>query len=249
MQINNALLKVGGSILSKNQNCQNGFFAFNNATRLINLITTNLQKATCVIGGGYLNKWLLNEVSNYSSNIETDDKHYVGISAINVNAEFFRIVFKENLKVNNRVGELYDKVLRYSDLESQELLTSIANKYNYTVVGANKPGHSSDFNAITLALDTGISTIISLKNIDGVYTADPNKDSSATHIPRISWNEYLTLIGATEHEPRGNYPVDPVSAKRAQKNNITFIIVDGEDLNNLKNLLSSKTFKGTIISG
>lgn len=41
---------------------------------------------------------------------------------------------------------------------------------------------------------------------------------------------------------------DPVAAREAQRDSITAIILDGNDLPNLRNYLEEKEFKGTIIT-
>ncbi len=51
----------------------------------------------------------------------------------------------------------------------------------------------SFFGCFLIAEVFGARKMIYVKDEDGLYTADPKKDSSATHIPRIGLNELLSL--------------------------------------------------------
>jgi uridylate kinase len=58
--------------------------------------------------------------------------------------------------------------------------------------GAGLPYFSTDTVAAQRALEIGASSVLLAKNgVDGVYTADPRIDSSATRIDRISYQEAL----------------------------------------------------------
>jgi uridylate kinase len=86
-----------------------------------------------------------------------------------------------------------------------------------------------------------------MTNIDYVYDKDPNKYKDAKKITKLSWNNFLDIIGR-EWTPGKNTPFDPVASKLAQKNNINVVILNGNKINNLNNYLQDKKFKGTIIT-
>lgn len=50
------------------------------------------------------------------------------------------------------------------------------------------------------------------------------------------------------HIPGISTPFDPEAAKEAQKNNITVVILDGNNLVNLRNYFEGKCFEGTVIT-
>ncbi len=246
------VIKIGGSILSDGTNCKTGFFNFNKAEKLSKVFVKYTNKAYFVIGGGNINKWLLEHLKKNIPEVEINDQHYIGIAALNVNAELFRITLKnyllQNLQ-NKGVDDkkIYEPVVRYKDLENFDFLKKVFEQNNYIVAGANKPGTSSDYDAVLVAQALGIKTILSLKNIDLVYTKDPNKYKDAKPIHDISWHSYLDLIKVKEHAPRANYPVDPIASKASKENNIKFIITNGNNIKNLEALFTGGNFIGTII--
>ena len=55
--------------------------------------------------------------------------------------------------------------------------------------GTGNPFFSTDTAAVLRAAEIDAEVILLAKNIDGVYTADPHVDPSATLIPRITYAE------------------------------------------------------------
>ena len=139
------------------------------------------------------------------------DVHSVGVAATNLNAEI--------------VHGLLDKlavpdIIRYSQFD--EFLTGIDTQINFArhsvqVASASKPGKSNDWNSLQMALVLGIDQLINVKDVDGVYDADPDKFPDAKLQENLSWDEYLDIIGnPTEHKPGANYPIDPIAARLAR---------------------------------
>ncbi len=58
--------------------------------------------------------------------------------------------------------------------------------------GTGNPFFSTDTAAVLRAAEIGADVILLAKNIDGVYSADPNKDSSAVKYDRISYDDVLS---------------------------------------------------------
>src|SRR5439155_488313 len=76
--------------------------------------------------------------------------------------------------------------LLFKDVAHPELILDPADAAGVTapvIVGAGwKPGWSTDYDAIEMALATGATHVINLSNIDFVYTADPKVDPTAVKI-------------------------------------------------------------------
>ena len=108
-----------------------------------------------------------------------------------------------------------------------------------------KPGWSTDYDAVLLAKNLRINTVINITNIDYVYDKNPVKHRDAKPVKEITWKNFKKLSG-DKWAPGLNMPFDPIAAKEAEKSKLRVIIM-GKDLANLKNLLSGKKFKGTII--
>lgn len=109
-----------------------------------------------------------------------------------------------------------------------------------------RPGFSTDHDAVILARQYGIKTVLNLSNIDYVYNKDPKKFKSAKPLTHISWKDFRKLVG-DKWDPGLNMPFDPVASKLAEKLKLKVVIMNGKNLTNLKNFLSGRSFKGTMI--
>lgn len=227
------VIKVGGSILSLSEE---EIFSFKEAKTLKQTFDgiDNKQYILCVGGGFLCRKYqkLMKE-----NNIIDKEQHNIGVASINMNAVMLKSVFGE---------EAEEEILKYKDYDENY---SIVFKKKFMITAAGSPGHSSDWNTVKLALRSNSKIIISLKNIDGVYTKDPKKYPEAKHLESISWDEYINIIGnPSVFEPGGNYPVDIYAAKLAKEKGIKFYIISGSDFDNMKKSINGEKFKGTIIS-
>lgn len=134
----------------------------------------------------------------------------------------------------------------YSTQLNAQLLRSIL-KFKINIFGAtNKPGRSTDYMAVSIAIKHKIKRVINLSNIKYVYNKDPKKFKKAKKIKDISWTDFRSIVG-NKWKPGLNIPFDPLASKLAQKHKIEVIMAKGTDLKNLKNILANKKFKGTII--
>lgn len=230
------VLKVGGSLLSRSEDT---LFNFEYALRLKDTLLPLTQqgyKFILCVGGGFLTR-KYQELFR-EQNIPDEDLHQIGVAIINLNAECLQSVFKEISQ---------EQILRYADYDETSEI-SIPDEKPFLVTAAGKPGHSSDWNTAKLAVRSKSNTIISLKNVDGVYSADPKKDPNAKRIESLSWDEYLQIIGnVTEHHPGASYPVDPIASEFSKANNLKFYIIHGDDLENLAKTIRGENFNGSII--
>lgn len=226
------VIKIGGSILSLKEN----IFNFEEATKLKNFFESLNSdfKFVIITGGGYLARSYQDLLNG--KNYPQYDQHYIGTLACNMNAVMLRSVF----------GELAeDKIIGLGDLSAS---TPIILNKRFLIVGAGDPGPSSDWDATWIAKRTGAGFIITLKDVDGVYSGDPDKDPNAKRIDKLSWDEYLKVIdNPTKHTPGGNLPVDPIASKMAKEDNKKFFVVNGSDYQNLRNLIEGREYIGTEI--
>jgi uridylate kinase len=225
------VIKIGGSVLS----LENNVFDFEVAEKLKTFFLSfdDSYKFILVTGGGFVarNYQQMLKLKGYSDY----DQHYIGTIACNMNAVMFRSVFQTHA---------HKRVIALSELSSVQPL-----KFNEKVLiaGAGEPGPSSDWDAVHLAIKSGATKVITIKDIDAVYSEDPDKNANATKLTSVSWNDYLKIIGNPEfHKPGGNLPVDPIASKLAMQNKIKFFVV-GNNLDNLRNLLNNEQYLGTEI--
>ncbi len=161
--------------------------------------------------------------------VADEDLDWLGIHTTRLNAHLIRTIFKKY--ANPVVIKNPSKKIEWKG----EIL-----------VGAGwKPGCSTDQDAVLLAKNLGISTIINLTNIQQVYDHDPKKFKDAKPLSRISWKEMKSIVGS-EWKPGLNAPFDPVATKEAAALGLKVVIL-GPDVDNLKNFLEGSSFIGTTI--
>jgi uridylate kinase len=223
----NIIISVGGSLVVPSAGKINHLFL----KKLLKLINENNYKYRfiLVVGGGKIARNYIRTAKKITS-INDEQADWLGISATRLNASLLKTILA-NKAYKNIIQEPSDNV------KTNKIL----------VAGGYKPGRSSDDMAISLAIKHKAKIVINMTNIDYVYDKDPNKYKDAKKITKLSWNNFLDIIGR-EWTPGKNTPFDPVASKLAQKNNINVVILNGNKINNLNNYLQDKKFKGTIIT-
>lgn len=181
------------------------------------------------VGGGKVCR-RYQEAAKELGTLSQEELDWIGIRALTLNAQLLRSVF----------GEVaHDKVI----IEPSELHTA---KEAVVIFGAKAPGHSTDFDAVEAAHETGAKRVINLSNIDYAYDKDPREFPDAQKIERTNWKEFRKILPA-EWSPGVNAPFDPVAAKRAEEFGLEVAIMNGKNLPNLEHYLTGKEFKGTVI--
>ncbi len=222
------VISLGGSLIAPDAGVDSVFIK-----NFVSLITKDSEKGNkfaIVCGGGAVARAYrdaLKEIANPS----LDEMDWLGISATRLNAELLKLSFgslAENSVFSN------PEVAAFSDK-------------NILVGGGWKPGHSSDGAAVALAKTLGATTLINLSNIDYVYTDDPRKNPNATKIEKTTWTDFRKLL-PTEWNPGINAPFDPIAAQMAQEINLSVIVMNGKNIENLESYLNGESFMGTTIS-
>lgn len=182
-----------------------------------------------ITGGGKICR-RYNDSLKQITNPSNEDLDWLGIASTRLNAELIRISF----------GDLaYDKVLLNPE--------NIPETDKPIMVGGGwKPGNSSDLAAVYGARSVGSTKIINLSNIDCVYDKDPKINSDAKPIYKMTWQDFETLFPESWN-PGVNIPFDTVAAAEAKSLGYEIVIMNGNNIENLKNYLDQKEFVGTII--
>ena len=71
-------------------------------------------------------------------------------------------------------------------------------------------------------------------------------DQYAKKIEKITWKDFRKIVG-NKWDPGMNAPFDPIASKLAEEEKMEVAIMNGKDVQNLKNYLNGKKFKGTSI--
>lgn len=182
------LIKLSGEALADGGSNYKEDVLLTIAHQMKQLLALDYQVAL-VVGGGNLfrGKELVEKVS-----VDRPTADYIGMLAIIQNALVLRDYFQSQ-GVDTRVSSaiamqqicepyIPSRVKRH--LEKGRVIILAA--------GMGLPYFSSDTTCVQRALELGFDRVVMAKNgVDGVYTADPNKDDSAQKIDKISCSEIL----------------------------------------------------------
>jgi len=245
------IIKLGGSLLSPHERSlemvKSGSipFDFQYAKDLLELLNKSNHSFVIVIGGGFLNRWYLRSLKNYNSSLTIDDRHKIGMAASNINSLSFHMLAIDILGEE----DVYKKVLIYNDYEHLSELKEGLNSKKIIIAAGWRSGHSHDVDSLMFASLFSSNQVLSLKNIDGIYSADPKKDSSAVKKKVLTWPEYRAIIHVDKHNPGASYPIDPVAAQLAERSKIGFTVLDGRDFDSVEEAIKTKlASKGSVVT-
>jgi len=187
------------------------------------------KKFVIVVGGGGICREYV-KAAEQIEKISNDEKDWIGIYASRLNARLVKSLFKEKSNpgiVTNPTENIYF---------TEDIL----------IAAGWKPGFSTDFDAVMLAKNFGVKTIVNLTDVDYVYDKDPKKFKDARPLKNITWERYRKIAGG-KWTPAMKLPFDPIASKEAEKIGMKVVILNGSKLNNLDNFLSGRKFEGTVI--
>jgi uridylate kinase len=187
-----------------------------------------------VLGGGNIYRGL----AAAAEGMDRATGDYMGMLAIVLNALALQDAL-EKLEVPTRVqsaitisevAEPYIRRRAIRHLEKGRIVIFAA--------GTGNPFFSSDTAAALRALEVHAEIILMAKNeVEGVYTADPRKDPTATFIPEISHKEALT---------RGLQVMDSTAFALCMDNKLPIIVFNMADSKNIEKIVCGERV-GTLV--
>ena len=164
--------------------------------------------------------------------IDTEDGDYMGMTGTIINCKAISSVLNK-LGVKNKLFsalELEDVATKYNPKEALDLMNS-----GFVCLfagGIGKPNFTTDTCAARRAIEVNADAILAGKNgVDGVYTADPNKDKSAKFIKETSYQQVLDMDLKV---------MDRSACDLCQQNNIPIVVFDFQTKGGIFNILNSK---------
>ena len=222
------VIAVGGSLLVPEQ-IDVDFL--HHLKTLVAHFTEHGYQLALVIGGGKTSRTYHQAASSFES-ITNEDLDWIGIKALLLNAELVMRSFKDL--------HVYPEVILDGTIIPQDT------EHPVIIVGAHEPGHSSDYNAVTVAEHLGATRVINFSNIDYIYTEDPRTNPKATPLKELTWEAYRTMIPET-WTSNMSAPFDPIASQKAQSKNMTVAVL-GPSIDNLTAYLEGNSFEGTLIT-
>jgi uridylate kinase len=105
--------------------------------------------------------------------------------------------------------------------------------------GTGNPYFTTDSAASLRAIEVEADVILKGTRVDGIYTADPEKDSTAEKFDNISFNEVFK---------RGLKVMDMTAFTLCNENKLPIIVFNMDDGGNLTKIVSGETV-GTLVKG
>lgn len=183
-----------------------------------------------VVGGGQTARAWMDVAKRVQPKISDDGLDWIGIEASRLNARVLQALAGAAI-----VGDLITDP------------RVVLKQRRGLIFGAGwKPGRSTDYDAVMLAVKNKATTVYNLSNIPGVYTRDPHKFKDAKKLSQVSWKDLQTIIGR-HWLPGLSMPFDPIAAQLASKKGLTVKIVNGWSFINVQKALRGQTFLGTTV--
>lgn len=228
----NIILSLRGSVIFP-QDGINTFFLREFSQFIRKQIADTKRRFFIMVGGGSTDNYYQNAAAEVIGKVKNEDLDWLGISATKLNAHLIRTLFRDIA---------HPVIVEHYDLRPQ-----LGGK-RLIVCAGWQPGWTTEFDMVLLTNIFPTDFAISLSKVDRIFDRDPRKFSDAKPLSKLSWSDYLEIIGDWRDVKR-SIPFDPIAAKLAQKLKQKVYVVNGNNLNNLANLLDGKNYTGTLLGG
>ena len=115
-------------------------------------------------------------------------------------------------------------------------------------LGGLQPGQSTNAVGVLSAEAVNADLFINATDVDGVYTADPEEDSTAEKLDEVRTDELLKMLLAKELWA-GSYALfDPVAIKLVERSKIPTRIIDGRNPANVEAAVKGEAIGTLIVS-
>ncbi len=227
------LLKLSGESLMGGQNFGiDSSMLKHYATQIKELVDSGVEVAI-VIGGGNIFRGL----QAVESGIERVQGDYMGMlatvingmalqSALESSGVYTRLVTAIEMK---QIAEPYIRRRAVRHLEKGRVVIFSA--------GTGSPYFTTDSAAALRANEINAEVILKGTRVDGIYTADPEKDPTATKYDTISFAKVISM---------GLSVMDMTAFTLCQENNIPIIVFDINRHENLKRIIQGEMV-GTLV--
>jgi uridylate kinase len=221
------VVSIGGSILIPGK--EDHIFI----KALVNVLKDVSEKKQVMIvcGGGRTARYYTNPGKALGG--DTYQLDMMGIGATRLNAELLRMALGEYA---------YDKVPLTVD-EAADAMSS----GKIVVMGGTEPGHTTDAVATMAAGKIGCKRVVNGTSVDAVYSDDPKNDPDAKRFTELTIEE-LSKIVYDEHDAGRSSVFDPLGVKLAMRDHIDILVVNGRDLEDMRNAMLGNVIKGTVVN-
>jgi len=223
------VLKISGSILLQADGSPNVEELQQMASTIRQLVSTSYH-VIVVVGGGATARNYIDAATQLKATKGVMDQLGILVSRLNA-----RVL----------IEAIGDDIVSAEPAESLQDVRKSLNVKPVVVLGGLQPGQSTTAVAALCAEYCHASTMICSSNVDGVYTADPNKDPSARKLPKVSFSKLRDLTTSIENTSPGYRIMDGAALTILERSKIPVQILLGNSQNILKAVLGEVV--GTIV--
>lgn len=203
------------------------------AIQIKTVVDAGVQVAI-VIGGGNIYRGLQAE----SSGIDRVQGDYMGMMATVINGMALQSALEKNEVFTRLVTaiEMREIAEPYIRRKAQSHL----NKGRVVIfsAGTGSPYFTTDSAAALRANEIGADVLLKGTRVDGIYTADPEKDLTATKYDQVTFQKVLDL---------GLNVMDTTAFTMCQENNMPIIVFDINKESNLMDIINGKDVGTKVI--
>lgn len=127
------------------------------------------------------------------------------------------------------IGEFYSKWKAIESMENNEIVIMSA--------GTGNPFFTTDTGSSLRGIEIEADVMLKGTRVDGIYTADPEKDKTATKFSEITYDEIYT---------RGLKVMDLTATTMCKENNLPIVVFDMDTVGNLKKVILGEEI-GTLV--
>ncbi len=234
MKYNRVLLKLSGEALMGSGNYgidPNRLSAY--ASEIKSVVDSNAQVAI-VIGGGNIYRGMRAE----KMGIDRVQGDYMGMLATVINGMALQAAL-EGIGVDTRLQTAI-KMEQIAEPYIKRRATRHLEKGRVVIFGAGtgNPYFTTDTAATLRAIEIGADAILKGTRVDGIYTADPEKDSAAKKYDKISFSEVYE---------KGLNVMDLTAFTLCNENKLPIVVFDMNKPGNLKSVIFGKEEVGTLV--
>lgn len=234
MKYKRILLKLSGEALMGDKAHGIDSERLNQYVQDIKKVYENNVQIAIVIGGGNIYRGL----QGAAEGMDRVQGDYMGMLATVINSLSLQGALQQN-NVNCKVlGGL--RIEPISELMSRNRAKKYLEEGNVVIIsgGTGNPYFTTDTASALRAVEIEADVLLKGTRVDGVYTADPEKDKSATKYNELSFDE--------AYEKNLNV-MDLTAFTLCKENSMPIYVFDMNKKGNLSELINNKKDIGTII--
>ncbi len=179
---------------------------------------------------------------------ETAKNYIEAARLLGANESYFDLIGIDVARLNARlfIASLDD--LAYKEpCKNFEEVTMAEASGKVVVVGGLVPGQTTDAVAAEVAEYLDASRLVVAKDVDYIYSDDPNKNPDAVKYEKIGKDELVDIISKTKIRAKHYSVIDIVASMIIHRAKFSTVIVNGADVKNMERAILGDSFKGTRI--